>query len=844
VLNVVYLEFDRLSDLLCVYKVETVGQVYMAVVGCPEPMASHADMAAHFALAAQCSMLKIRVRISKVVHSHSGRTGGTSALPKAELVANQNGEQGDSLPNVDHPSSIVAPQCMQEQDPGYPFEGKDDELVVNIRVGLNSGPIRAGIVGIDSPRYKLFGDTVNTASRMESTCEAGRVQVSRSTLQRLTKGMFQVEDRGEIAIKGKGSMRTAFLCGYATLGDGGHRRVINGASPPLSILNAVTAPHNLPEAGAAAEHGDVVACPDLAWWSPTSSPRSNSPEGEENAATAEPSFGARISSGSSQPIQVKSSAEVVAASLGREGTEVMEEVALSRSSSSESPGEGDTNIRLSCLDQLQLLFLLVPSAQKSPKRLAELREDLPNYLEQTCYTRVFFARNLTIIWLLLLAVISFLDYFMETLVADPDTYRKAIVIRAVGNSFTGLMYLLLVTVPAFQRFTQHLTFVMLFLQGAALLSCSTVLYNSEPAIVALYGAYILFYTVCTVAQRLMLCSLTVSSYVVIEWARCNIRGVLDAAQNIAFCVVFVASMACSVCLQEHLQHVSHFEQECATRRLEEIRLAKAAGSQLLTSLLPPHVVDLVGKGASPIAEHHSDVTILFTDIKGFTAYSSQITAQKLVNVLNAMYSAFDEIIANWSLHKVEIIGDAYFVSAGCPPPPNPAEQEETSPDEYAMRAVEVALALLRTLPRVCDDTTVQMRVGLHTGPVVAGVVGKKGPRYHLFGSTVAYAEKMESHGIPGRVQLSDSTHTLLESGNHDYDFEERHITVDGEEFSQRTWLVNRSNSRTAFQIQKKLMNQRRCNVQGNMNNSQSVIKHVRAGNFSSFPMASQSSHLS
>merc|ERR1719224_166520 len=74
---------------------------------------------------------------------------------------------------------------------------------VQCRVGLNSGKLRAGIVGLESPRYKLVGDTVNTASRMESTCEPGRVQVSPSTLEQLSKDMFKIEDRGEIQVKGK-----------------------------------------------------------------------------------------------------------------------------------------------------------------------------------------------------------------------------------------------------------------------------------------------------------------------------------------------------------------------------------------------------------------------------------------------------------------------------------------------------------------------------------------------------------------------------------------------------------------------------------------------------------------
>eukprot|EP00493_Phyllostaurus_siculus_P027351 UN27698 len=190
-------------------------------------------------------------------------------------------------------------------------------------------------------------------------------------------------------------------------------------------------------------------------------------------------------------------------------------------------------------------------------------------------------------------------------------------------------------------------------------------------------------------------------------------------------MIFFVSMACGVRLEEHLEHVAHYEQRRVQQRLQETEEAKKASLTLLESLLPSHVVDAVAEGISPIAEHHTDVTIMFTDIKGFTSYSSQISAQELVDLLNNMYSAFDEIIVSWALYKVEIIGDAYFISSGCPRREKDGHQKR--PDLDAMRAVEVGLALQRTLSRVTsEEADLKMRVGLHTGSVIAGVVGKKG----------------------------------------------------------------------------------------------------------------------
>jgi len=229
-------------------------------------------------------------------------------------------------------------------------------------------------------------------------------------------------------------------------------------------------------------------------------------------------------------------------------------------------------------------------------------------------------------------------------------------------------------------------------------------------------------------------------------------------------------------------------------------------AQLLNNMLPPHVVDLLCKGISPIAEHHDNVTIVATDIEGFTKFATTISPSDLVAVLNSMFSAFDEIIAKWELHKVEIIGDAYLISAGCP-----ATKEGNGVDasEWATRAVEVALALQRTLPNVCNANSVQMRVGIHTGSVVAGVVGKKGPRYHLFGRDVGYAEHMESTGIPGLVQISDATHRTLEEGGHRYEYEERLVHVDEDDLPHRAWIVTGSNSFETASIQRRLTFRRR-----------------------------------
>ena len=175
-LNDVFTTFDNLIDKWSVYKVETVCQVYMAVSGCPTRKKDHASEAANLAL--------------DMIHA-------------IQYLTSMNDNAINDNPSI---SMLARRQRVLE------FM-KNEKL--QIHVGLNSGPVRAGVVGINNPRFKLFGDTVNTSSRMESTCEPGRIQVSPSTcdlLQQSVNYAFELEKRGEIKVKGKGTMITHYVC--------------------------------------------------------------------------------------------------------------------------------------------------------------------------------------------------------------------------------------------------------------------------------------------------------------------------------------------------------------------------------------------------------------------------------------------------------------------------------------------------------------------------------------------------------------------------------------------------------------------------------------------------------
>src|SRR5712664_303087 len=154
-----------------------------------------------------------------------------------------------------------------------------------------------------------------------------------------------------------------------------------------------------------------------------------------------------------------------------------------------------------------------------------------------------------------------------------------------------------------------------------------------------------------------------------------------------------------------------------------------------------------------IAERFSTVTILFTDIVHFTELSSRISAEELVALLNEVFSAFDELVEKHGLEKIKTIGDAYMAAAGVP----------TLREDHTEAVADFALDMLEAVARLnaLRSEPLRLRVGMHTGPVVAGVIGTKRLAYDLWGDTVNTASRMESHGLPDTIQVSRASYERL-----------------------------------------------------------------------------------
>ncbi|XP_071389998.1 atrial natriuretic peptide receptor 1 [Centroberyx affinis] len=233
-------------------------------------------------------------------------------------------------------------------------------------------------------------------------------------------------------------------------------------------------------------------------------------------------------------------------------------------------------------------------------------------------------------------------------------------------------------------------------------------------------------------------------------------------------------------LEQYATNLEEVVSERTAQFLEEKRRAEG----LLTQMLPRSVAAQLIDGKTVQAETYNCVTIYFSDIEGFTAMSARITPMQVVNLLNDLYTYFDNIIDNYDVYKVETIGDAYMVVSGLP---------IRNGDDHAKEIARMSLAILEALrqyqsPHV-PHQQLKVRIGLHSGPCVAGVVGLKMPRYCLFGDTVNTASRMESHGSPLKIHVSSSTKALLDTFSTFYCELRGDITMKGKGLVRTFWLL-------------------------------------------------------
>ncbi len=201
----------------------------------------------------------------------------------------------------------------------------------------------------------------------------------------------------------------------------------------------------------------------------------------------------------------------------------------------------------------------------------------------------------------------------------------------------------------------------------------------------------------------------------------------------------------------------------ALDREHRLLLAEQERSErLLLNILPAPIAGRLKQDQGVIADRFPEVTVLFADLVDFTRSSDQSTPERVVQVLDDLFTAFDRLARRHGLEKIKTVGDAYMVAGGLPEP---------RPD-HARAVAEMALAMREEIGRHRDPAgrPLALRIGMDTGPVVAGVIGTSKFSYDLWGDTVNTASRMESSGVPGCIQVTDRTHRRLRDG---YRFQRR-----------------------------------------------------------------------
>ncbi|MCA9657651.1 MAG: GAF domain-containing protein, partial [Myxococcales bacterium] len=228
----------------------------------------------------------------------------------------------------------------------------------------------------------------------------------------------------------------------------------------------------------------------------------------------------------------------------------------------------------------------------------------------------------------------------------------------------------------------------------------------------------------------------------------------------------IASMTASrvgrALLDEGLRRANAELEEQVARRTRELVAAVERSDKLLLNTLPQPIARRLKAGEERIAESFDDVTVLFADLVGFTERAAETDAEALVELLGQVFTALDAISDRFGVEKIKTIGDAYMVVAGVPTPR--ADHLEAMAD--------TALAIVDAVAEVGASlgTSLEIRVGMHSGPVVAGIIGTRKFAYDLWGDTVNTASRMESHGLPGRIHVAEPIYLALRDR---FDFDSR-----------------------------------------------------------------------
>ena len=209
-----------------------------------------------------------------------------------------------------------------------------------------------------------------------------------------------------------------------------------------------------------------------------------------------------------------------------------------------------------------------------------------------------------------------------------------------------------------------------------------------------------------------------------------------------------------------------------------LRVEEEKAENLLLNILPREIAAILKNEKRTIADQYAGASILFADLVGFTPLTAEMAPVEMVELLNEIFSHFDSLVEKYDLEKIRTIGDNYMVAAGVPRPRS----------DHAEALARLALdmrAYLESRPSR-NGRKIEFRIGINSGPVIGGVIGRKKFVFDLWGDAVNIASRMESHGVPGKIQVTQATHDLIADR---FQFEHRGATTVKEKGEMQTWFL-------------------------------------------------------
>jgi adenylate cyclase len=359
---------------------------------------------------------------------------------------------------------------------------------------------------------------------------------------------------------------------------------------------------------------------------------------------------------------------------------------------------------------------------------------------------------------IVLSGVVFLAYGVhDALVVPAEARNTAWAIRYAV--FPPAIALALLAVRSTDVMRWHQSVMLLYGMAASLVVMTIGAISAPAPAFYIYTSYALVFM--TLGPLIAKMNVTTQiAYTLLSIAAYNVLDTLIAQSSGAILFSFNTSMlalggigALTARLIEQQARQSFLQRRLIAEQVELLDEEKGKTDALLLNILPSRIAERLKHGDEAVADAFGDVTVLFADIVGFTALAERLAASDLVERLNEIFSAFDDLADEHGLEKIKTIGDSYMAVGGLP----------VASADHTQAVADMALGMQRAIAEISEASgeNLRLRIGIHTGPVVAGVIGKRKFAYDVWGDTVNTASRMESRALDGTIQVSEPVYERL-----------------------------------------------------------------------------------